>query len=80
MKTRTWAVFGSLFINLALGLLIAVIFSAAPPARAGEPARSHCAHDAHAKPSPTRTVPVVPAAPVRRAYLVDVRMGWAPGG
>ena len=77
MKTKTWAVFGSLFINLALGLLIATMFSAAPPARAGEPARSHCAHDAHAKQSPTRTVP---AAPVRRAYLVDVRMGWAPGG
>jgi hypothetical protein len=77
MRATTWAVFGSLFINLVLGLLIAALFSVAPLAQAAEPAPVHCAHGVHTKQAPERAAP---PAPTRRAYLVDVRMGWAPGG
>jgi hypothetical protein len=77
MKTTTWAALGSLFINVMLGLVIAAVFSAAPSAQAAEPAHVHCAGQAkHAKQAPTQTAP----APTRRAYLVEVRMGWGPAG
>src|ERR1700680_93735 len=39
MRVTTWAVVGSLLINLVLGLLVAAVFSVAPPARAAERAR-----------------------------------------
>lgn len=68
MKVTTWAVLGSLVINLALGLAVAAVFSVAP-ARAAE--TSHCA-SAH----PARSDrPVL----VHRAYVVAARMGWAAG-
>src|ERR1700694_5167126 len=41
MKVTTWAVLGSLLINLVLGLLVAAVFSVAPPARTAE--RAACA-------------------------------------
>jgi hypothetical protein len=76
MKT-TWAALGSLFINVMLGLVIAAVFSAAPTAQAGESAHVRCAGQAkHAKQAPPQAAP----APTRRAYLVEVRMGWGPAG
>lgn len=75
MKTTTWAALGSLFINVMLGLVIAAVFSATPSAQAGEPAHLSCAGQAkHAKQAPPQP------APTRRAYLVEVRMGWGPAG
>jgi len=66
MRITTWAVLGSLLINLALALLVAVVFSV-PPARAAE--RAQCTgRTIH----PTHT-------PDHRGYLVAVRMGWAAG-
>ena len=76
MKTTTWAALGSLFINVMLGLVIAAVFSAAPSAQAGEPTHLSCGGQAkHAK-QPPQAAP----APTRRAYLVEVRMGWGPAG
>ena len=77
MKTTTWAALGSLFINVMLGLVIAAMFSATPSAQAGEPAHQSCAGQAnHTKQAPPQATP----APTRRAYLVEVRMGWGPAG
>lgn len=77
MKTKTWAMFGSLLINLMLGLLVAAVFSVAPAAHAAEPGHCAGAHAEHVKQSPA-----APARPVatRRSYLVDARMGWGPAG
>ena len=77
MKTTTWAAFGSLFINLVLTLVLAAVFSAAPSAQAGEPAHLRCGGQAkQVKQAPPQAAP----APTRRAYLVEVRMGWGPAG
>lgn len=75
MKTKSWAAFGSVMINLMLGLVIAAVFSvAAPKAHAGE-ARGCAAHAAaHARSAPAQTAPV---APVHKSHIVAVRMGWA---
>ena len=73
MRVTTWAVFGSLFINLAIGLLVAALFSLAPTAQAAEPAHCPSEHAVHKADAPAR-----PAAP-QRGYLVAVRMGWAAG-
>lgn len=74
MKTKTWAAFGSLMINLMLGLAIAAVFSAAPLARADQ-LRVCAAHAA----AHTRATPAQPApsAPARKSHIVAVRMGWA---
>jgi hypothetical protein len=69
MKVTTWAVFGSLVVNLALGLVIAAVFSVAP-VKAAE--NSHCTA-AHAVRSEQH--PVL----IHRAYVVAARMGWAAG-
>ena len=69
MKVTTWAVFGSLVVNLALGLAVAAVFSVAP-VRAAE--NSHCTAT-HAV--STEQHPVL----IHRAYLVAARMGWAAG-
>ncbi len=74
MRVTSWAVLGSLLINLVLALLVAAVFSVAPPARAAE--RAPCAlgqHPAHTTPTPDRP------ALVHRGYLVAVRMGWGAG-
>ncbi len=77
MKTTTWAALGSLCINIVLGLVIAAVFSAAPTAQAGESVHLHCGGQAkHAKQAAPQAAP----APTRRAYLVEVRMGWGPAG
>jgi len=72
MRVTTWAVLGSLLINLVLGLLVAAVFSVAP-ARAAERAPCAGGHAVHTTQSPDRP------APVHRGYLVAVRMGWAGG-
>ncbi len=73
MRTTTWAILGSLVINLMLGLLIATVFSVSRPATAAEPT----ACSAHAA-SHSRQAPAQPARPGHR-YIVAVRMGWAMG-
>jgi len=75
MKTRTWAAFGSLMINLMLGLVIAAVFSAAPPARADQVrvCAAHAAAHTHAAPAQ----PAPSSAPVHKSHIVAVRMGWA---
>jgi hypothetical protein len=73
MRVTTWAVLGSLVINLGLGLAVAAVFSVSPPAHAAE--SSHCAagHAVHSTRPSDR--PVL----VHRAYVVAARMGWAAG-
>jgi len=73
MRVTTWAVLGSLLINLVLGLLVAAVFSVTPPARAAE--RTPCAvgRTTHTTQTPDRP------ALVHRGYLVAVRMGWGAG-
>lgn len=74
MKTKSWAAFGSLVINLMLGLVIAAVFSvAAPKAHAGEK-RVCAAHAAVHTSAPAQTAP---SAPVHKSHIVAVRMGWA---
>jgi hypothetical protein len=75
VNRTTWAMFGSLVINLMLGLVVAAVFSVAPSARAGEP--GHCTHAVQPKRAPER---VAPPATRRAAYLVEARMGWGPAG
>jgi hypothetical protein len=71
MRITTWAVLGSLLVNLVLGLLVALVFSV-PAARAAE--RAQCTgRTMHATHTPDRP------ALVHRGYLVAVRMGWAAG-
>ena len=71
--TNTWAVLGSLAINLILGCIVALVFSAAPAVQAAE------------APHPAASTPATPAAPPAQDgskkddYLVAVRMGWAAG-
>ena len=65
MRVTTWAVLGSMLINLVLALLVAVVFSV-PPARAAE--RPQCTgRTLHANHTPDRP------AVVHRGYLVAVR-------
>ncbi len=73
MRTTTWAILGSLVINLVLGLLIATVFSVSPPATAAE--STGC--PAHAA-TQSRQAPAQPARSGHR-YIVAVRMGWAMG-
>ncbi len=73
MRTTTWAILGSLVINLMLGLVIAAVFSVSPQAKAAE--ATECS--AHAAVNP-RPAPAQPAHSGHR-YIVAVRMGWAMG-
>jgi hypothetical protein len=72
MKTTIWAMFGSLLVNVMLGLLIAAVFSVAPVAQATEAGGAHCPH--------AKQVPVRAPVRVHRGYLVEARMGWGPAG
>ncbi|MGH8131644.1 MAG: hypothetical protein ACRETG_02450 [Steroidobacteraceae bacterium] len=67
MRVTSWAIVGSLLINLAFGLIVAAA-SATRPAAAGAPPL--CAHR-HSTVSPRHE-------PVSR-YLAAARMGWAIG-
>ena len=71
MRTATWAILGSLGINLMLGLVIAAVFSLSPPVKAAELLRCSAHPVAHAPPPPAQ-----PARSGHR-YIVAVRMGWA---
>lgn len=68
MKTTTWAVLGAIAVNLALGFVIAQVFSVVPAVQADEMA--HCA-----TPAPAITAPD-PQLSHKGGYLVAVRMGW----
>jgi hypothetical protein len=68
MKTTTVGVIGSLAINLALGLLVAAVFSVTPVANAREVAQC---------PAQKAAQPVAPADHERAGgHLAAVRMGW----
>jgi hypothetical protein len=70
MRTATWAILGSLVINLMLGLVIAAVFSVSPPAKAAGLLGCSTHAAAHA-----RQAPAQPARSGNR-YIVAVRMGW----
>jgi hypothetical protein len=72
MRVTTWAVLGSLLINLVLGLLVAAVFSVAPEG-AGQSAPGGPGNPVHITQTPDRP------ALVHRGYLVAVRMGWGAG-
>jgi len=72
MRMIVWAVLGSLFVNLTLGLLIASV-SATPRAQQTYIVRCSGEHGAQKAPSSEHS-------PVwHYDYLAAVRMGWAPG-
>jgi hypothetical protein len=73
MRRMTWAILGSLAINVMLGLAIATVFSVSPPAKAAE--LPGCSTHATGN---TRPAPAQPARSGHR-YIVAVRMGWAMG-
>ena len=72
MRMTTWAILGSLVINLMLGLVVAAVFSVSRPATAAESAQCPTHASAH------RKAPGQPARSGQR-YIVAVRMGWAMG-
>jgi hypothetical protein len=67
MRLASWAIFGSLLINVAFGLVVTGAVHAARPAVAT--ALAQCTH--HPASAPRR--------PVSGHYLAAVRMGWAVG-
>ena len=67
MRLASWAVFGSLLINVAFGLAVAGAVNAARPLVAA--AVAQC----------TRHTPDATRRPVSGHYLAAVRMGWAIG-
>lgn len=72
MKITTVGVLGSLAINLALGLLVAAVFSISPVAHAREVAQ--CPEQKAAQPA---AQPAAPAEHERAGgHLAAVRMGW----
>ena len=71
MRTRTWAMLGSLLINLMLGVVVATVISVSRPAIAAAAPACPASQAAHARPAQTQ-----PARSGRR-YIVAVRMGWA---
>jgi hypothetical protein len=75
MRRMTWAVLGSLLVNLMLGMLVAAVFSVTPTARAAEV--NGCASTHHAAPVRQSPAPAAPGTPSRHSYLVEARMGWA---
>ena len=68
MRLASWAIFGSLLINVAFGLVVTGAVSAARPVVAT--ALAQCTH--HRSSS-------APRRPVSGHYLAAVRMGWAVG-
>ena len=72
MRTETWAILGSLCINLMLGLVIASVFSVSPPVTAAE--LPQCSTHATAR---AGSAPPARPAPSGKRYIVAVRMGWA---
>jgi hypothetical protein len=92
MTTATWAILGSLCINLMLGLVITAVFSVSPPVNAAEllrcpaqaavqaaDAAAHAAQAAaHAADAAAHAAAHAPQPPRSgHRYIVAVRMGWA---
>ena len=67
MRLAGWAIFGSLLINGAFGLVVAGAVHAAHPVTPA--ALAHC----------TRHVPDATRRPASGHYLAAMRMGWAVG-
>jgi hypothetical protein len=67
MRLASWAIFGSLLINVAFGLVVTGAVHAARPVVAA--VRAQCTHHS----------PGAPRRPVSGHYLAAVRMGWAIG-
>lgn len=67
MRLAGWAVFGSLLINVAFGLVVTGAVHAARPG--GAAALAQCTHHS----------PGAARRPVSGHYLAAVRMGWAVG-
>jgi len=67
MRLASWAVFGSLLINVAFGLVVTGAVSAVRPVAVT--ALAQCTH--HTKDAVRR--------PVAGHYLAAVRMGWEVG-
>lgn len=67
MRLTSWAIFGSLVINVAFGLVVTGAVHAARPAVAS--ALAQCTH--HSSSAPRR--------PISGHYLAAVRLGWAVG-
>lgn len=67
MRLASWAIFGSLLINVAFGLVVTGAVHAARPAVAT--ALAQC----------TRHSPAAPRRTVSGHYLAAVRMGWTVG-
>ena len=67
MRLAGWAIFGSLLINVAFGLVVTGAVKAARPAVAT--ALAQCTHQS----------PSAPRRPISAHYLAAVRMGWAIG-
>jgi hypothetical protein len=79
--TTTWAVLGTLLINLTLGLVLDAAFGVAPAARVQACAAPHLATPTKSTSAPTASTSAPPApAPSghgHHGYLIAVRMGWA---
>jgi len=67
MRLASWAIFGSLLINVAFGLVATGAVNAARPAVASALAR--CTHHTRSATHP----------PVSGHFLAAVRMGWTVG-
>jgi hypothetical protein len=67
MRLASWAIFGSVLINLAFGVVVTGAVHAARPAVAN--ALAQCTHHS----------PSAPRRPVSAHFLAAVRMGWAIG-
>jgi hypothetical protein len=76
MRVRTWALAGSLLINLVLGLLVAAALGVDASAQAAEP--THCATQRAVQPARAPERASTPTTH-HRGYVVAARMGWAAG-
>ncbi|MBV8783870.1 MAG: hypothetical protein JOZ67_06775 [Gammaproteobacteria bacterium] len=73
---KTTAIFGSILINVLLGVAVAAVFSVSPTSQA-----IACAVQQQAPVAPPPAAPAQGGGGQRHShgYLVDVRMGWAAG-
>jgi len=77
--TTTWAVLGSVVINLALAFAVAAVFSVTPRAQATvvQATAAPAAREAMCSHAPREVRPA--AHEQGDSYLVAVRMGWGAG-
>jgi hypothetical protein len=72
--TTTWAVLGTLLINLTLGLVLAAAFGVAPAARVEACSATHVTAPVKSTSAPAAPAP---SGHGHHGYLIAVRMGWA---